>query len=610
MKRRQFLKASASVWTVYTTMTFCLVFVALSPVFSTDYFVDSESGNDAAAGTSADTAWKTLNAVSGVNLLPGDTIRFKRGGQWRGQLLPKSGHENASITYTAYGPGKEKPRLLGSVPLNKSSDWLHEGGNLWSTRPDVVRQGNEISHFLQLAWYVHREGGAEINVKTTSQQRFTHPLDIKEYTLACTSPGTRPNHVQLIVHGFNIEKEKHYLFRFLAKSSQPLTIPQVRLSEPGAPWGGLGPTIRQPGEIGNDWKEYEALFRCTTSHDKARFTFSLGGALPEGGEFAFVPLSLHEATIETTGMDTDVGNIILDGNRAAFKKWTRGDLKNQDDFWYDEKASRVYYYSDDNPSKKYASLEAALHRHVVDHSNVQYVIFDDLDIRYGAAHGFGGTNAKHCVYRNLDVSWIGGADQYRQGGDGRRVRFGNGIEFWSNAENCLVENCRLWEIYDAALTNQGSGVNVQRNIVYRGNTIWNCEYSFEYWNRGPESQTENIVFENNLCTDAGFGWGHVQRPDKNGRHVMIFKNEAQTKNIVIRNNVFSRATHSLVRIESDFRESLSMEGNRYWQENNGPVFWWLIKNRYNADEFRRYQEEIGLDKTSIFQKPTTGVPAR
>ena len=141
-------------------------------------------------------------------------------------------------------------------------------------------------------------------------------------------------------------------------------------------------------------------------------------------------------------------------------------------------------------------------------------------------------------------------------------------------------------------------MNVERNIVYRGNTIWHCEYSFEYWNRGPKSLTENIVFENNVRVDAGFGWGHVQRPDKNGRHVMIYNNEAETKNQVIRNNIFCRATESLVRIDSDFRNGLSMEGNRYRQPDGGTVFFWLGKNHYAAGDFQRYQEEVGLDKTS------------
>ena len=79
--------------------------------------------------------------------------------------------------------------------------------------------------------------------------------------------------------------------------------------------------------------------------------------------------------------------------------------------------------------------------------------------------------------------------------------------------------------------------------------------------------------------------------------------EAETKNLVIRNNVFCRATESLVRIDSDFRDGLSMEGNRYWQPDGSTVFFWLIRDRYTTGDFQRYQEEVGLDKTSTLQKP-------
>jgi hypothetical protein len=76
----------------------------------------------------------------------------------------------------------------------------------------------------------------------------------------------------------------------------------------------------------------EILFRCTEDHDNARFTLSLGGTLPKDAEFIFTPKDLCEATIDTNGIHTDVGNIILNGNKAAFKRWTREDLKEPDDF--------------------------------------------------------------------------------------------------------------------------------------------------------------------------------------------------------------------------------------------------------------------------------------
>ncbi len=190
----------------------------------------------------------------------------------------------------------------------------------------------------------------------------------------------------------------------------------------------------------------------------------------------------------------DVGNIIFDrGKSVGVKKWQPDDLKKEGDYWYDAATWQVKLVSERNPAEVHASLELALRRHIVDQSNQSHVVYQDLALCNGAAHGFGGGNTHDVVIRNCDISWIGGGHQLT-GPDGKPVRFGNGIEFWENAHDNLVEGCRIWEIYDAAVTNQGSRSNSQINITYRDNVIWNSEYSFEYWNRGPESTTRNIRF--------------------------------------------------------------------------------------------------------------------
>ena len=587
------------------TRTFCFIvcFAFIGILLATDYYVDSELGNDTYAGLSPQQAWGSLEAVNNANLTPGDSVLFKRGGIWRGQFRPQSGEAERFILYGAYGDSPDKPQIRGSVPLDKPTDWINEGNGIWVTKSDTVRQGNEVFDFLGLTWFLHQEGGADTFMRTAPQRQYNHFRRINEYAISSRSSGTRSNHIQFIVRGFKIERGKHYLLCFLAKSTKPFTIPSIRLSEPSDPWGGLGEMLDKPVEVIEEWKEYAVLFRCDAEHSDARFTISLGGALPEGAEFSFVPLPLCEAVVETNGINTDVGNIILNGSKAAFKRWTREDLKAQDDFWCDLETNRVYYYSERNPATMYKSIEAALHWHVVDHSARRYIIFNGLDIRYGAAHGFGGTKADHIIYRNLDISWIGGADQYREGGAGRRVRFGNGIEFWSDASDCLVEDCRLWEIYDAALTNQGSGTNVQRRLTYRRNLIWNCEYSFEYWNRGPESITEDILFENNICVDAGYGWGYAQRPDKNGRHLMIYQNTAKTDRFIIRNNIFYNAKDGVLRIDSDMRNTLTMENNTYWQPVEKDFMFWLTRTRYKTEQFAEYQNDLGLDRSSTFGLP-------
>jgi hypothetical protein len=186
--------------------------------------------------------------------------------------------------------------------------------------------------------------------------------------------------------------------------------------------------------------------------------------------------------------------------------------------------------------------------------------------------------------------------------DGHPVRFGNGVEFWSGACDCLVEDCRLWEIYDAALTNQGDGANVQENITYRRNVIWNSEYSFEFWNRGPASRACNILFEHNTCVDAGLGWGHNQRPDPNGRHLMFYDNSAATTNVVIRGNIFHRATDSLFRLHGrDWTAALVMDRN-CWFQPRGPVWLWGQRT-ISSDDFAAFATERGFDLHSLRGDP-------
>ena len=70
-----------------------------------------------------------------------------------------------------------------------------------------------------------------------------------------------------------------------------------------------------------------------------------------------------------------------------------------------------------------------------------------------------------------------------------------------------------------------------------GEDLWaTAEFSFEYWHAG---ETRDILFEGNICRDAGFGWGHDQRPDRNGTHILFYENKAATTNFVIRNNQFT-----------------------------------------------------------------------
>ena len=422
-------------------------------VLAAVYYV-APDGDDTRDGLATPRAWRSLERVNTAKLTAGDHVLFRRGGQWRGQLLPQSGSESGAITYGAFGEGP-KPSLVGSVAMNCESDWKPAGPNRWTT-------------------------------------------------------------------------------------------------------GALRPTD-------------------------------------------FLPY--------------DVGNIIFDHGAAwGVKKWSPGDLKVERDYWYDMQTHRVEMYLTENPARRFKSVELALCKHIILQSGKRYVTYENLDVRYGAAHGIGGASTHHIAVRDCDFSWIGGGHQFTRP-DGIPVRFGNGVEFWGNAHDCVVERCRLWEIYDAALTNQNMDAVVQEyNLVYRHNLIWNCEYSFEYWNSPEASQTHHVYFEHNTCYGAGYGWGHSQRPNPAGRHLCFYTNRAQTHDLFIRNNIFCQATDVAFdalwwkpEIVAD-RQAICLDHN-CWIQPEGTMI--RLKGKsYTQADFSAYQRATGQESHSLAADPALVAPAK
>ncbi len=297
----------------------------------------------------------------------------------------------------------------------------------------------------------------------------------------------------------------------------------------------------------------------------------------------------------------DVGNIIFNnGETCGSKVWEGAALDQQNKFWYDRESKMVKMYSRHNPATLYDDIECALTRHIINENGRSYVVYDGLHLAYGAAHGIGGSGMHDIIIRNCDLCFIGGGCQAaRKTKKGwRYTRYGNGIEFWSSAHDIVVENCRIWDIYDAGLTNQGSKTNSQSNIVYRNNTIWNCRYSFEYWNRPKTSTTHDIRFENNVCYNAGGGWsGGI------GAHLMFFGNSAKTYNFYVRNNVFHTARSWAVVIADGWSglENLVLDDNVYFQPSHIPlVRWrsWGDEKLFLPRDFDAYKKASGKDANS------------
>lgn len=408
-----------------------------------------------------------------------------------------------------------------------------------------------------------------------------------------------------------------------------------------APWKSLGKIVQgnvPPGSVvslrsGSVWRErlypkmgIEGLPVTYTSYGDGAKPLLLGSlqASEPAGWPSIAGTSLWK---KTAGVDLDVGNILwvsAAGDVLAYghKKWSRSECSAQGDFWYDKASDSVELWSNGNPASLHAgaSVELAMGTSIITMSERSWMIFEGLDLRYAGGYGFQGKSVSDVVIRNCDISWIGGSKLY---GLDTNVRYGNGVEFFKDASNCLIENNRIFEIYDTALTNQCYENAVETDITYRNNVIWNCGYaSIEVWNRGPDSVTKNIVIEHNSCYAAGEGWGGDQgRPDDNtaGTHLRFDEVAEATSGLYVRNNVFSEARTSCAFVLVDGKTADSWRGWQYlimdyncWYDSDGDPLWAFFNPElgsasvvatYGLAELSVYRAALGKDEHSIAADP-------
>ena len=99
--------------------------------YATNYYV-SNTGSDTNNG-SKEKPWKTIDKLNTKRFLPGDSILFRCGDVFYGELIPISeGVSNNYIVYSAYGNIANKPIINA---FNKISYWTDEGNGIFSSEP-------------------------------------------------------------------------------------------------------------------------------------------------------------------------------------------------------------------------------------------------------------------------------------------------------------------------------------------------------------------------------------------------------------------------------------------------------------------------------------------
>ena len=236
-----------------------------------------------------------------------------------------------------------------------------------------------------------------------------------------------------------------------------------------------------------------------------------------------------------TELDTNVGFIKIDGAIKPRKFFELQKLERQWDYYNDKQF--VYVKSLKNPSLLAEDIKFACN--IIHMPFVDDLCVEDIAFIGSGSHGISGT-VNRATIRNCEFHELGGSElttHFRP-----CVRYGNGVECWTDSSEVLVENCRFSNIYDVALTMQGHEVTRGWvNITFRKNVIWNCQQGFEVWSRGGVAGTgfQNCVFENNVCIDSGYCWGYDVRGYRLcSSHLLLYDLECPLCDITVRNNTF------------------------------------------------------------------------
>lgn len=284
-----------------------------------------------------------------------------------------------------------------------------------------------------------------------------------------------------------------------------------------------------------------------------------------------------------TVADTDIGMVAFNYGELVGVKKLNGlvSLEKNGDYYYNKGEDTLYVYCDKgNPGRIYENIEVGLRFPIIT-AGYPGIVIDNLCLKYTGTFGIYMYNGSNTVISNCEIGFIGGAIQ------SGTLRYGNGIQSWNGAENQLVENNWIYQVYDAGITWQGDYSylpeygDIYKNITYRNNLMEYCTYSFEWWhsNNGASysspATVQNFRLLNNISRFAGFGQG-AQRPDFSGCHIMGFQHQFPTaKGNEISGNIFDRCADKMV----DWRIQ-SAANNGEWNIRNNT--WYQSKAKTNT----------------------------
>jgi hypothetical protein len=362
---------------------------------------------------------------------------------------------------------------------------------------------------------------------------------------------------------------------------------------------------------GEMWRGYIIINESGTSSSPIVF-----GAYGEGKKPLFLQSVTKNNTSDWTSISTnqwatangsfpsDVGFMLLGEERAdnvGIRRESSDPIDNDKEYWYDGTNDRVILYCTQNPASVYSSIEIpytiSIYNHFIGTSN-SYLHFENLDIRYFNSHAMAFTNSKGIEVRHCHISYGGGCHRPSD-------RYGNGVEFWLSSSDCIVENCRVGQLYDSGVTPQAaSKAATVDNVTFRNNILYgNGISAFEIGFMNSATTLSDIYFYNNICLGNGYGWSQYQRPEVYiGWDICTWKSSVKSwDGFYVNNNVFYEPNSFVMYFDAQTRPTNYKQDHNYFYKSTGirpSLIYYTYSNRYLMEEFTTYQSDKGQDLNS------------
>lgn len=321
---------------------------------------------------------------------------------------------------------------------------------------------------------------------------------------------------------------------------------------------------------------------------------------------------------------TDVGNIVCvakgtDAATCGWKHWKLADLQNEGDYFHDLAAGVVWYRSRVDPATIYERMELCRRISLLSVGQTSWLRVEGISFLYTGAHGIVGAPVQHLRVRDCTFGWIGGS-LLAMWPDGRGgtypVRYGNGIEFWAKGHSLDIrlENNYFYEVYDTAMTNQGDCGGILEQMVIASNRTERCEQSYEVWFTSTNYLVKSIELFGNRFEDAGYGWSHAQRPNKNATHLLAYGFDCKVGSISYHNNYFGRTKQCMFWwFSSPTIRHIRLDHNVYEQPGIDAETWhglfrWRGERSECLPTWSDYRRLTGDDAHSTLRTPPEADP--